>query len=1268
MSFIFNRNLLRAASLVGGSVFAVAVAQPAYAANIDNVVHTGAISAGVSCFIQFDFRSERTTLDAIAGTADSFEVFLGNPAGSSQIGASLPLTHGTNIPSPFTFTQIVHAINVTAAPSFHPNLVFRDNLVGGGTVISHTSPLKNSLLQAAGGACALLVSPNAAPTADAGPNGNTTGGATFSLTGSGSDPNGDDLNYTWTQTFGNTASIGNPTSPSPSVVAPAKTNAQQTLTFSLVTDDGLLSSAPDTTNVFVAANQAPAANAGADITVSSGAQVVLGGGGSDPDGDALQGFNWVQTGGTTVTLTGANTIQPFFTAPIVTSGSETLTFEHVVNDGLADSPADSMTVTVVANLAPVVNAGPDQTITGGSAVNLAGTASDADGDPLTYQWTQTNGTNVTLSGANTLTPSFTALPKTASQQTLTFQLIANDGTSDSAADTVDIIIPANQAPVAVATGPSGAAGGETVSLDGSGSSDPDGDNIVLYQWTQVQGPPIVINDALTATPSFVAPLATNSVQQVELRLLVADPFDAVGVTTITVNIAANNAPMADAGPDQTVAGDSNVTLDGTGSVDADGDPLFYNWTQVNGPPVTLTGATTATPNFTAPMKTSSDQQIEFELVVTDGISDSAAGDSDRVIITVAANQQPIADAGIDQSVTGNSTITLDGSGSSDPDGDPLTYTWVQTAGTTVTLSDPNAVSPTFMAPAGTTTAETLTFQLIVDDGFTPSGGRPPRDFVDIVIEANRPPVADAGADQGPIDSGQTVTLDGSASSDPDNDTITYAWTQVSGTPVSLAGGSSATPTFVAPLVNGNEDLTFQLIVNDGQASSTADTVVIGIRAVGSITIIQQIVGSDTSVAFTSDVASLNGNIVTSGGAGQISAAGVSAGAHSITAADLSAAGYAITDISCNDSDSVVNLAGRSVALELSPNEDLVCTFSMANSREAATTAISDFLTGRNALILAHQPDLQRRIDRLEGTPSGGGSATAYGLPVPGSGKLPFNATFAAGSKRVSTSLAMARSATAGAADRGQQAFDIWAEASFASARLGTQRGNFKIAYLGADYRVSDNLLVGALFEYDDFNDKGTLTAGEAEGNGWMAGPYVMAKIAPQLFGELRAAWGKSDNRVSPLGTYTDSFKTSRSYYSGSLIGQFDIGKDLVFRPEMTLRHISERQKAYIDSLNIAIPSQTVDQGDVTFRPRLHYIAKLDSGWQLRPFGEVEGIYTFGTQGGNSVIGNGLRGRVEGGVDLFSPGGFRASISAFHDGIGSSNFRSTGAHVSVSFGF
>ena len=78
------------------------------------------------------------------------------------------------------------------------------------------------------------------------------------------------------------------------------------------------------------------------------------------------------------------------------------------------------------------------------------------------------------------------------------------------------------------------------------------------------------------------------------------------------------------------------------------------------------------------------------------------------------NQPPVSNAGTDQSVSVGALVTLNGSGSSDPDpGDTITYLWSQTSGTAVTLSNPTVASPTFTAPA---TPGTLVFQLEVDDG------------------------------------------------------------------------------------------------------------------------------------------------------------------------------------------------------------------------------------------------------------------------------------------------------------------------------------------------------------------------------------------------------------------------------------------------------------------------------------------------------------------------------------------------------------------------
>ncbi|MDZ4857393.1 MAG: PKD domain-containing protein [Candidatus Hydrogenedentes bacterium] len=89
---------------------------------------------------------------------------------------------------------------------------------------------------------------------------------------------------------------------------------------------------------------------------------------------------------------------------------------------------------------------------------------------------------------------------------------------------------------------------------------------------------------------------------------------------------------------------------------------------------------------------------------------------------------------------------------------------------------------------------------------------------------NQPPLANAGPDS-TVDVGDVAVLDGSGSNDPDNGpaALTYAWTQVDGPAVVLQGADTATPSFTA---NTAGDYTFSLIVNDGQASSAADTVVI----------------------------------------------------------------------------------------------------------------------------------------------------------------------------------------------------------------------------------------------------------------------------------------------------------------------------------------------------------------------------------------------------------------------------------------------------------
>lgn len=183
----------------------------------------------------------------------------------------------------------------------------------------------------------------------------------------------------------------------------------------------------------------------------------------------------------------------------------------------------------------------------------------------------------------------------------------------------------------------------------------------------------------------------------------------------------NQAPTANAGPAQTVNEFDPVTLDGSASTDPDaGTTLTYSWAQQSGTSVTLTDATVASPMFDAPDVTAvnTPEVLRFQLTVSDGsLSNSATVDITVNDAGLGINSSPVADAGPDQNVSESTTVNLDGTGSSDPDGDTLTYAWMQTGGANVALTGANTAQPSFAAPDVTAgNPQVFTFELTVDDG------------------------------------------------------------------------------------------------------------------------------------------------------------------------------------------------------------------------------------------------------------------------------------------------------------------------------------------------------------------------------------------------------------------------------------------------------------------------------------------------------------------------------------------------------------------------
>jgi len=364
---------------------------------------------------------------------------------------------------------------------------------------------------------------------------------------------------------------------------------------------------------------------------------------------------------------------------------------------------------------------------------------------------------------------------------------------------VSLVVEANQPPTADAgrdrtVTDADNSGDEAVKLDGTASSDPDG-TIVGYVWT-VGG---------TQIATGVTPTVTLGVGTRTITLTVTDDNGATDNDQVQITVAApaNQPPTADAGTNRTVidgddSGAEPVTLDGTGSFDPDGTVVSYRWTE-GGTQI----ATGATPTVTFAVGSHA-----VTLTVTD---DDGATDSDQVQVTVTSreNQPPTANAGPDRTVTdgddsGDEPVTLDGTGSSDPDGTIASYVW--TEGDTQIAT---GGTPTVTLGVG---AHAITLTVTDDDGATDS------DQVRITVAAadKQPPTANAGPNRTVTDAddsgAEPVTLDGTDSYDPDGVIVSYRWTEGG---AQIAAGAAPTVT----LAVGTHTITLTVTDDDGLTDS-----------------------------------------------------------------------------------------------------------------------------------------------------------------------------------------------------------------------------------------------------------------------------------------------------------------------------------------------------------------------------------------------------------------------------------------------------------------
>jgi hypothetical protein len=454
-----------------------------------------------------------------------------------------------------------------------------------------------------------------------------------------------------------------------------------------------------------------------------------------------------------------------------------------------------------ANRTPVSSAGADQSVFKAAAVTLDGSASsDADGNSLSYRWTQTSGPAVSLSSGSTARPTFTA---PATSGTVVFSLTVNDGRADSAADTVQVTV-ANRVPLASAGADATAEAGTLYTLDAAGSTDADQDALT-YTWTQLSGPAVTLTAVASGRVRFTAPL---QVTQLTFGVVANDGEVASAQAVVAVNIvvsASNERPVAYTYGDFSLPKRADGALYGDG-YDPDGLSLSYRWRQLSGPTVTIANSNFQYATFKAPDVPA---VLTFEFVISDGV---LVSEPEQVVVTVE-NVAP--DVHVTAMTPGNPR-TLDNievqADTFDADSDPLTVTYAWKRNGIAVASVTGAVFPA----SETTRGDVIVVTVTASDGTVATA-------VDAstTIE-DTPPTLSANAPTS-VNFGDTVSFQVTASGDADGDPVSDYVVRLGPAGFDVSSGGAVNWHAVPTMFDDHVDIAWSVGLDDAPTAGVSGT-------------------------------------------------------------------------------------------------------------------------------------------------------------------------------------------------------------------------------------------------------------------------------------------------------------------------------------------------------------------------------------------------------------------------------------------------------------
>lgn len=223
-------------------------------------------------------------------------------------------------------------------------------------------------------------------------------------------------------------------------------------------------------------------------------------------------------------------------------------------------------------------------------------------------------------------------------------------------------------------------------------------------------------------------------------------------------------------------------------------------------------------------------------------------------------------------------------------------------------------------------------------------------------------------------------------------------------------------------------------------------------------------------------------------------------------------------------------------------------------------------------------------------------------------------------------------------------------------------GSYTLGTIGAHGFVNPDLLIGGMVQFDHMDDP----ANNASGRGWMIGPYFVARVPEQpLYFEGRLLYGQTDNDITPIGTYTDSFETERWLAQLRATGEYLV-QSTTLMPLLDVTYTEDSQRAYTDSLGNTIPGQTISLMQLNAGLDFSQPLPVQSG-TLTLTGGLSGIFSATDGGAVAPEFENWRGRTHLGLNYDTGAGATMNVGAFYDGIGT-GYESHGAQAGFDWRF